>query len=301
MESISDHVLNIISDYGVGINFLNLALLNKESYKSWPLKKETSLENINTIGIANSIQICGKTYPMVTIRCMSVYANEFEIGRVLKLRDHLPVDYAIGTFNFIDNILDIGSFFAIRFFLFQYYTESSHDYSKSIIKFVEKRQVNLVELLFNFYNRDSKDRISDKVGNICLSHFILVGDKEGADIVCTVFKLKGRFVLDGSVISRVVKRNLDIFKWLVNAVDIEEFDEKYVKYFALSGNVQALQYIHSMGVSCSDSSICILVSTRGFLDVLKYLVLDMGVEMDRHSCIHYSRKYPKIVEWINSL
>ena len=301
MESINDHVLSFISEYGVGINFLHLGLLNKQLYKTWPFEKETSVKNINTVGIANSIQVCDNTDPMVTIRCMSVYASEFHIDRVFELRDHLPVDYAIGTFNFIEKILDIGSFFAIRFFLYRNYSTSFDDYSKSIIKFVEKRQLDLVELLHDFYNRDPNHRVSTKIGNICLSHFLLIGDKKGADIICNVFKLKRKFILDGSVISKVVQNNLEIFKWLVDTLEITEFHGNYVTYFALSGNVEALKYIHSMGVSSTDSSVCVLVSTRGFLDVLKYLVLDMGVEMDRYWCIRYSVKYPKIAEWINSL
>jgi len=298
MDSLNDFSLNMIFEYGSGINFLNMGTLNKETYKSWPFEKKSRVSVIDSLAIADSVTINENTDPIVIIRCMSVYASEFHIDKVFQLRDYLPNDYSVGTFNFIDKIFDIGSFFAIRFFLFQNYTESPGDYSKSIVKFVSDRKIELIELLYDFYH--SKTKISNKIGNECLYKCLLVGDKQGAKIISDVFQLKGRFIFDGSLISKIATTDFNLLKWLIDTIDISEFSEKYVKYCALSGNLEALKYMHLKG-STGESSLCVLVSTLGFLDILKYLVLDMNVEMDRYSCIRYSRKHPRIAAWINSL
>lgn len=296
MEKIVGQIpLHLISEYSGCKEYLFLGTLSRNINLNWSTSNFTSFQSINSYSRLKDINLkyisSIKPNTLINLLIISFINRDYKLCS--KLETLLPKSHKVGTHSFGRCIVSSGNIQIIRRYI---RIGTPGLFPCEIVNFIKDDNMEVPLLLRDLYTINN---MTIKIGRMCIAIVLNICDKDLIIKVRDFFDINMELDVDPYSIFNVASKNIDVFKWVIPYIYGENniIPKKLVTYVALSGNLEALQFILSMG-GIFEENLCTLVSTRGLLTIFIYMVEICHENFDRDMCITFSRKGSGIREYI---
>jgi len=295
MEKIVGLPLDLISEYSGFKEYLFLGTLSRNVNLNWSTSKFTSFKSINSysrLKILNLEVLNLKPSTLINFLIISFINKDYNLCS--KIEKLLPKSHKVNTHSFGRCIVSSGNIEIIRKYL---RNGTPGLFPCEIVNFIKDDEMEVPLLLRDIY---SLNNMMIKIGRMCIAIVLNTCDKDLIIKVRDFFDINMELDVDPYSIFKIASKDIDLFKWVIPYTYGEDntfIPKKLVTYVALSGNLEALQFILSMG-GTFEENLCTLVSTRGLLNIFIYMVEICHENFDRNMCILFSREGSGIREYI---
>lgn len=295
MEKIVGLPLDLISEYSGFKEYLFLGTLSRNVNLNWSTSKFTSFKSINSysrLKIINLEVLNIKPNTLIKFLIISFINKDYKLCS--KIEKLLPKSHKVNTHSFGRCIVSSGNIQIIRKYL---RIGTPGLFPCEIVNFIKDDEMEVPLLLRDIY---SLNNMMIKIGRMCIAIVLNICDKDLIIKVRDFFDINMELDVDPYSIFKIASKDIDLFKWVIPYIYGENntfIPKKLVTYVALSGNLEALQFILSMG-GTFEENLCTLVSTRGLLNIFIYMVEICHENFDRNMCILFSREGSGIREYI---
>lgn len=281
---------SLICEYDGGCNFLYFGTLSKDVRARWPVSTKTASNCVITSTARLEELPIGTFRTKCFVRGLVCAVNTQQWDTVEWIVPRLPSEYALYTDKLTSAVLETGVVPAIKY----------------VISVTESKKARPVF------------RVA-AVNAVCKGH------TEAAKYLCTRFSdsrlrknvamaacLEGRTSLvkwcaetmyafpPDATRALAYKGNIDALEWLrENGNTSELVNSQLVLYAALGGHVKALDWVlDNTETRFVAEEVCLMVSAKGLLHVLKHLVTRRGFTFNRADCIRFAKKGSGVAYWL---
>lgn len=286
----------LISEFDGGSNFLYLGSLTKDIRDGWDFPKKTC-SSCASSSISRLDELPpGEFKTNCLIRALVRVVDTNKWDQLDWVVAHLPSDYALYSDTLMVRVLKTGVVSAIRFAM-------------------PMEEKGIARAIFRVSSVEAVRR----------------GHYDAAKYLYTHFEYDWH-LRNGIVIEACKKGDTSFIKWLVHATynwpsegtyallygghveslgyvksvisDRVLFDSgKVVLYAALGGNLETLDWVFenspvNLMNTMDDRDLCLMVSSKGNLDILRYLVSNKGFRFNKPDCLRFAKKRSGIKEWL---
>ena len=287
--------LDLISEYSGCKEYLFLGTLSRNVNLNWSTSKFTSFKSINSYSRLKNLNLeVLNIKPNTLIKFFIISFINKDSKLCYKIETLLPKSHKVGTDSFGRCIVSSGNIEMIRKYL---KIGTPGLFPCEIVNFIKDDEMEVPLLLRDIY---SLNNMMIKIGRMCIAIVLNICDKDLIIKVRDFFDINMELDVDPYSIFKIASKDIDLFKWVIPYIYGENntfIPKKLVTYVALSGNLEALQFILSMG-GTFEENLCTLVSTRGLLNIFIYMVEICHENFDRNMCILFSREGSGIREYI---
>ena len=281
----------LISEYDGGCNFWYLGTLCKDVRTSWPLRKETRETCVYTSTARLSELVPGdfRTRCLVRGLVYAVDARKWDQVEWIVLR--LPNDYALYSDKLTSAILETGVVSAINYAISINETRAARPMFRiAAAKAVIKGHVDAAEYLCR---RFMDNRLKQTVA--------VTAAMEGNNLLVK-WCLENMHVFPSEATRALAYRgNVQALEWSRSAeIDSDSLAvDQLVLYAALGGHVEAVDWVlDNTEPRFNPEEVCLMVSAKGLIDVLKHLVDKRGFGYNRSDCSRFAKKGSGVACWL---
>lgn len=286
----------LISEFDGGSNFFYLGSLTKEIREGWDFPEKTC-SSCASSSISRLEELPpGKFKTDCLIRALVRAVDTNKWDQVNWVVPQLPSDYALYSENLLVSVLKTGVMSAIRFAM----PMEEKGISRAIFRVASKEAVrkghhDAARFMYTHFENDWHLRNGIVVEACCKGDTSLV-----EWLVHTTYSWpsEGTYALlyGGHVESLEYVKSIVGEKYL--------FDSgKVVLYAALGGHLETLEWVFENSPvnpvnTMDDRELCLMVSSKGHVDILRYLVCTKGFRFNKTDCLRFAKKGSGIQEWL---
>jgi len=268
-----------------------LGTLCKDVRASWPLSSHTrgtcvytSVARLGELGLGNFRTNC-----LVRGLVYAVEARKWEQVEWIVAR--LPREYALYSDKLTSAVLETGVVSAINYVISTTETKAARPlFRVAAANAVRKGHVDAAEYLCTrFADNGLKHVVATEAAMAGINYLIK-------------WCLNNMHVFPPEATRALVFRgNLEALEWLRS----DENDagslavDQLVLYAALGGHVETVDWIlDNTAPRFNPEEVCLMVSAKGLLDVLKHLVGKRGFRCNRSDCVRFAKKGSGVSCWL---
>ncbi|CAN0082364.1 unnamed protein product [Sphacelaria rigidula] len=274
---------SLICEYDGGCNYSYLGTLSRSVRATWALSTTTALSCVTT-STARLAEL--PTGPFRT-KCLiqglvhAVDAQEWDIVQWIVPR--LPKKYALYTDKLSSAVLETGVVSAIKYAI-------SITETKTARPIFRVAPVNAVCK----YHSDAAKHLCTRFADSTLrKNVALAACLEGNTALIQWCAETMHAFPTECVRALAYKGNVDALEWLrANSKASDLISDQLVLYAALGGHVQALDWVldNNPGIMFDAEEVCLMVCTKGMLNVLKHLVVMRGFRLKMAACTRFAKR-----------
>jgi hypothetical protein len=282
---------SLICEYDGGCNYMYLGILSRKVRATWPLSTTTVSNCVITSAARLEELSIGPLRTNFLIKGLVCAVNTRQLATVEWIVARLPTEYSLYTDKLTSLILETGVVPAINYAISITETKTARPIFRiAAVNAVCKGHRDAAKYLWTRFT-DSTLR-KDVALAACL-------EGDAALIQWCAHTMCG-FPTE-CVRALAYKGNIDALEWLRangNASDLKS--DQLVLYAALGGHVAALDWVldNNRSIIFHAEEVCLMVCTKGLLDVLKHLVVTRGFGFNVTDCIRFAKRGSGVANWL---
>lgn len=281
----------LIADYDGGCNFLYLGTLCKDIRASWTLRTETRAACVTTSTARLEELVPGQFRTDCFVRGLVYAVDSVKWDQVEWIVARLPPDYALYTDKLTSAVLETGVVSAINYVISGAETKTARSmFRVAAVKAVCKGHSEAAKYLCTRFT-DSR-----------LSRSVLVAAAMEGDlhIIKWCIETMHDFPTDATR-ALAYRGNIEALEWLRSTGTDSLATDQLVLYAALGGSVGAVDWVLSnTSPRYRAEEVCLMVSAKGLLEVLKHLVDKRGFAFNRADCVRFAKKGSGVACWLTT-
>lgn len=284
---------SLICAYDGGCNYLCLGTLSRATRKSWPLSTTT----VSNCVITSTPRLAELQVGPFRTKCFvqglvcAVNMQQWDIVEWIVPR--LPTKYALFTDKLTSAVLETGVVPAIKYAIS--ITESKNArpmFRVAAVNAVCKGHIDAAKYLCT--------RFTD---NTLRKNVALAACLEGRTcLIKWCVETMNAFPPEATR-ALAYKGNIDVLEWLrANGQASELGSSQLVLYAALGGHVRALDWVLDTNTDAGfvEEEVCLMVCVKGFLHVLRHLVVRRRFAFNKANCIRFAKKGSGVACWLTT-
>lgn len=283
--------IKLIADYDGGCNFLYLGTLCKDVRASWTLGTETRAACVTTSTARLSELVPGQFRTDCFIKGLVYAADSRNWDQVEWIVARLPPDYALYTDRLTSAVLETGVVSAINFAISS--TETKTARSMFRVAAVKAAGRGHSEAAAYLCTRFTDSRLRQSVA-------VAAAMKGNLHIIKWYVETMHNFPADATR-ALAYRGNIEALEWLRSTGADSLATDQLLLYAALGGSVGAVDWVlRNTSPRYRAEDVCVMVSAKGLLGVLKHLVDKRGFAFDRADCFRFAKKGSDVACWLTT-
>lgn len=283
----------LISEFDGGSNFIYLGTISRDVRGGWDFPKETCASCVyNSISRMEELPLGGfRTNCLIRALVHAVDTNKWDQVNWVVL--HLPREYSLYTDNLLVHIMKTGVVSAIRFAMSIGDRGIARDvFRVASIEAVRRGHHDAVKFLYNHFEDDGNLR-EDVVIEAC--------KKGDTSLIKWLSTTRYGWPADGihELLYKGQTESLEYLKGMYGGPGLCRDGGKVLLYASLGGHLETVEWAFNNTVNnMGDRDLCLMVSRKGLLDILKYLICNKGLAFNKADCIRFAKRGSGIREWL---